>query len=405
MKTFKTLVFTAVLAVLFQFSNLQAQGISGKVVDMFMNRYNSNSLGQKLTVLDGEILGTIHWRGYTPGNEYQTGAAIRSVVTGIPADDFLPAKLSFYTGGTGIFSLERMTILENGRIGIGYPTPDEILDVNGNANLRGTLLRLGLGSAFGNGGEALTHTSVNGVNALPDVLTINNGGGFAGGVYVDCPGLRVCGTLGTECTTTDRLISSTHGNIVALGGSGVSLACEDPQDGDFIAYGASGDFIARHGNFVADEGNVEAILGNVEAGADLIAGGNLSVAMDARVANTLYVGTANNMPVGYRLYVEDGILTERVKVAVEGSADWADYVFAPGYVLRPLDQVESFIEENGHLPGVPSAGQVVSEGVDVAKMDALLLEKIEELTLYMIEMKKENEELRKEVEGLKKASR
>ncbi len=252
--------------------------------------------------------------------------------------------------------------------------------------------------AFGNGGEALTHTSVNGVNALPDVLTINNGGGFAGGVYVDCPGLRVCGTLGAECNATDRLISSISGNIVALGNSGISLSCEDPQDGDFIAYGASGDFIARHGNFVADEGNVE-------AGADLIAGGNLDVAVDARVGNTLYVGTANNMPLGYRLYVEDGILTERVKVALEGTADWADYVFAPDYKLRPLGEVASFIEENGHLPGVPSAEQVVSEGLDLAKMDALLLEKIEEMTLYMIELKKENEELRREMEGLKKASR
>jgi trimeric autotransporter adhesin len=99
----------------------------------------------------------------------------------------------------------------------------------------------------------------------------------------------------------------------------------------------------------------------------------------------------------YGLYVEKGILTEKVKVAVKNSADWSDYVFAPAYKLRKLSEVESFIKRNGHLPGVPSAEQVVTEGVDVATMDAKLLEKIEELTLYVIDLEKKN----KEIESLK----
>jgi trimeric autotransporter adhesin len=98
----------------------------------------------------------------------------------------------------------------------------------------------------------------------------------------------------------------------------------------------------------------------------------------------------------YGLYVEKGILTEKVKVAVKNSADWADYVFAPSYKLRKLEEVESFIKSHGHLPGVPSADQVVADGVDVATMDAKLLEKIEELTLYMVDMKKEMNTLRQE---------
>jgi hypothetical protein len=102
-----------------------------------------------------------------------------------------------------------------------------------------------------------------------------------------------------------------------------------------------------------------------------------------------------NLPAGYKLYVETGILTEKVKVAVKNTANWADYVFAKGYELKPLSEVETFINANKHLPGVPSAEEVVEEGIDMAGMDAKLLEKIEELTLYVIKMEKEINELKK----------
>ncbi|WP_417368659.1 hypothetical protein [Flavobacterium beibuense] len=107
-------------------------------------------------------------------------------------------------------------------------------------------------------------------------------------------------------------------------------------------------------------------------------------------------------PDGYRLFVEDGILTEKVRVAVEGTADWADYVFADNYNLMPLNEVEAFTKENKHLPNVPSAEDVVNQGLDVAQMDAKLLEKIEELTLYLIEQNKQIEELKAEIKELKK---
>ncbi|MEE1899613.1 hypothetical protein V1389_14790 [Flavobacterium rakeshii] len=117
-------------------------------------------------------------------------------------------------------------------------------------------------------------------------------------------------------------------------------------------------------------------------------------------------------PAGYRLFVEDGILTEKVKVAVEGTANWADYVFADGYNLMPLNEVEAFTKENKHLPNVPSAEEMVTEGLDVAQMDAKLLEKIEELTLYLIEQNKKLEiqntqitELKAEIKELKKQNK
>ena len=106
-------------------------------------------------------------------------------------------------------------------------------------------------------------------------------------------------------------------------------------------------------------------------------------------------------PAGYKLYVEQGILTEKVKVAVATSPAWADYVFANDYKLKPLSEVEAYVKENKHLPNVPSASELVKDGLDLGKMQATQMEKIEELTLYMIDMKKEIETLKKENQSLK----
>jgi len=106
-------------------------------------------------------------------------------------------------------------------------------------------------------------------------------------------------------------------------------------------------------------------------------------------------------PDGYKLFVEDGILTEKVKVAVKTTTNWADYVFAADYKLMPLNEVEKYTKENNHLPNVPSASQMVENGLDVAQMDAKLLEKVEELTLYLIEQQKQIESLKSEITVLK----
>jgi hypothetical protein len=114
----------------------------------------------------------------------------------------------------------------------------------------------------------------------------------------------------------------------------------------------------------------------------------------------LIVGSVSRKS-GYKLFVETGILTEKVKVAVKTSAEWSDYVFDPEYKLPSIKDVETFVTENKHLPNVPNAEQMVTNGLDVAKMDAKLLEKIEELTLYIIQLNNRIEKLESENKGLK----
>ncbi len=79
---------------------------------------------------------------------------------------------------------------------------------------------------------------------------------------------------------------------------------------------------------------------------------------------------------------------------------WSDYVFKEGYNLMTLNDVEEFINKNQHLPNVPSENEVKNLGVNVADMDATLLRKIEELTLYIIELDKENKLLKERIDQI-----
>ncbi|MCE9612788.1 MAG: hypothetical protein K8T26_00840 [Lentisphaerae bacterium] len=106
------------------------------------------------------------------------------------------------------------------------------------------------------------------------------------------------------------------------------------------------------------------------------------------------IGTANPTNA---LAVNGTIKAKEIVVTLDG---WSDYVFADGYALRPLSEVESYVQHNGHLPGIPSAADVQLHGVDVGRMHARLLEKIEELTLYVIQLQKENEALRERIDHL-----
>jgi hypothetical protein len=102
----------------------------------------------------------------------------------------------------------------------------------------------------------------------------------------------------------------------------------------------------------------------------------------ARNSGVVVIGNVN--PASHKLAV-DGSIGAR-KVVINSPENWADFVFAHNYTLRPLSAVETFIKKNKHLPDVPSEKEVKEKGINVADMQAVLLRKIEELTLYIIEL-------------------
>ncbi len=96
------------------------------------------------------------------------------------------------------------------------------------------------------------------------------------------------------------------------------------------------------------------------------------------LVNTSYI------PSGYVMAVDgDAIFT---KVVVMDRVTWPDFVFEKDYELKSLFELKQFIKNNGHLPDVPSAQQVAEDGVDLAGMNRILLQKVEELTLYILQM-------------------
>jgi hypothetical protein len=119
----------------------------------------------------------------------------------------------------------------------------------------------------------------------------------------------------------------------------------------------------------------------------------------------IIVGTPSaslTLPAGYAMAVGGGVITEKVRVATAGGNFWADFVFDKDYKLRTLSEVAQYIKLNKHLPDVPSTADVNKEGIDLAYTQAILLQKVEELTLYVIEQDKKINKLKKEVKRLSK---
>jgi len=99
-----------------------------------------------------------------------------------------------------------------------------------------------------------------------------------------------------------------------------------------------------------------------------------------------------------KLDVRGKIIADEVEIKINQGAD---LVFESDYNLRPLSEIENFVKENKHLPDIPSEKEMREKGLNLNNMQIKLLQKIEELTLYVIELKKENENIKEELEKLR----
>ncbi len=107
------------------------------------------------------------------------------------------------------------------------------------------------------------------------------------------------------------------------------------------------------------------------------------------------IGSQTDAP-GYKLRVDGKMICEEVKVKL--SSAWPDYVFEDKHQLMPVSELAKFIQLNKHLPNIPSAREVATNGIQVGDMQKKMMEKIEELTLYIIS-------LQQQIDSLKKQSR
>jgi len=302
------------------------------------------------------------------------GAKIRAVNTASspselqPQLDFIITNVSHDTVG--------MSIKHNGNVGMGTTNPAAKLHVWG--NLDDTRIQIEKeGSGYAQFGYDTTGSYIFERNAS-NPFRIYTGGQermrftSAGNVGIGTmnPGEKLAVNSGSINPIASFLNTNSAYSEIFVGGSissNGSLVMGFNQNNDFGYLGVCGDDLigAGQGLVIADGGNVG-------------------------------IGTTNPQS---KLAVNGTITAQEVVVTLDG---WADYVFEDDYQSMPLDELEQSIKKNKHLPGIPSAEEVAANGVNVGEMQAKLLQKVEELTLYVIELKKENEQLKRRVESLEK---
>lgn len=191
-----------------------------------------------------------------------------------------------------------------------------------------------------------------------------------------------------------RSVNSNGNKNVAVGSNALRLNTSG-KNNTSIGYNAGGTITTGSNNIIIGSG-INAPISNTANNqlniGDQIFGYNEQIAI-GKFTNIAQTFTNSQ---DYNLIVTKGIRTEKVRVDLSSINDWADDVFEDNYDLLPIENLREFIKINRHLPGIPKAEQLVDEGIDVAEMDASLLRKIEELTLYNIELYYENKRLEEE---------
>ncbi len=324
--------------------------------------------------------------------------------SGVPGA--FPANLNDGGGGNGIFrpeanvmafstlSKERMRISPGGNLGIGITYPTATLDINGNqgntassVNFRVTYNQPGNISLVGTEFSALrnlqlTHQgTVNSWAAMyAKAGTAEYAGVFDGKTYFN-------GNVGIGTTTPSA-------KLQIMGASATSFTFDASTSTSGYTAGFKMDNTALHIGHNSLIRDLNFYTGNVT---------RMTIGQNGKVGIGLDPAVAKNFAGNYKLYVKDGILTEKLKVALNSSSNWADYVFAKGYKLKPLEEVEKFIKKEQHLPNFPSADELVKQGgIDMTDMFAKQMEKIEELTLYIIEQNNELKTLNNRINQLEK---
>lgn len=267
-----------------------------------------------------------------------------------------------------------------GNVGIGTGTPTEKLTINAadpairflNSNIeKGYLQATGNNLKLGTYGTNTTGNLVFNIRGT-DRMTIASDGNF--GIGISSPVGKFQIASGYEA----GLLS--HGYLMLGSENGTNLIMDNNE------------IMARNNGseshlYLQNEG------GNVTIGDPVFFNSSHRLGVEGNMVVTggLRIGTTTS-PGGYKLAVDGkAICTELVVRLVP---NWPDYVFAKDYKLTGLDEVEDFIKKNNHLPGIPSAKTIETSGLSVGEMQKMQMEKIEELTLYIIDLKKEIEKLK-----------
>lgn len=157
------------------------------------------------------------------------------------------------------------------------------------------------------------------------------------------------------------------------------------------------------GNLYSTTSNKLEVLGTTQLSGNTTVGttsanSNLTVNGDISIKNRVAIGNQipNGIDFDYKLCVDGKAVAKEFVVQTNS---WQDTVFSESYQLRPIEEVQAYIKANKHLPEIPAEKEVISNGISIGEMNQLFMKKIEELTLYIIQLKEENKAI---LEQLKK---
>ncbi len=283
----------------------------------------------------------------------------------------------------GTNNADRVTVASNGNVGVGTTNPQDLLHLASTGGINLTI-------------EADTNNSGKDQNAR---IVMSQDGGQVGariGFRDGDNSLEVMQEFGDSLilgTNNSDQVTVTAGGLVGIGtsqpnhelvvqGNDPTIQLRDDTT-DNSANAARLELLERAGGsfdggaFFWWNGDTNKLLiGTKQSGV------NTNVLVIDRATNSVGIGTQT--PGNYRLAVNGPIRAKEIVV----ETGWSDFVFDPNYELRTLEEVEAHIKQHGHLPEIPSAEEVAENGVKVGEMESKLLQKVEELTLHLIEMNK-----------------
>jgi hypothetical protein len=403
-------------------------GIGTTTPEYGLHLGNNNEPKSLIFTIDNPTQSGIIWKYI---GQAKTNAKISSVGNGPYANK----GLAFYTTDsqdTTTNAIERMRITESGNVGIGAATPGALLDIYKVDSALPATLRVrskdtelgtppfsaielrsssttdfsadfpagkiiaGYDNATYNSAR-LTLQSVNTAGSYIDTLSIKNGNVGVGILTPQTPihAFKQNTVSRTSITDIISLDSEAYGvGGPGYDGFGTGLVFRGPTYQNATIRPLSRIASIQRGDSIRDYGNA-IVFQTIPTSS-----GSDAPIERMRIEYNGNVGIGTTNPgTTYKLAVEGKIGAREVVVT---QAAWADHVFQEDYNLPTLDKVESYIKENKHLPDVPSAKEVEEEGLSMSQMMAKQMQKIEELTLYVIEQNKKLESQNNEISVLKK---
>lgn len=375
---------------------------------------NSGNVGINTTSMIGSanfVVKSLNTTGYggmyinmdgTSGRKPLYGFAISGTPKAWMYYDEATSQIRFYNSG------DRFVMDNAGNIGIGTSAPTKMLDVetsgtttvmevtkpwtgSGTTNFNlvsvSNTYNFGYGTGiYSSGGQiGIKGSSANGAQTGYGVYGQSLGaGGDSYGIYGTASSSAgdAFGVYGTTTGGVNQWAGYFYGKVHIENGVDASLS-----NHGFLTMGT-----LTSTNMVLDNNEIQARNNGVASTLYLNNdGGNLNMCYSG---GNVRIGASDAAATGYLLAVDGKVMCEELKVQM--SESWPDYVFGENHQLMNLYDLEKSIQLNKHLPGVPSAKEIETDGLAVGEMQKVMMEKIEELTLYIIQLQKQIDELQVE---------